>query len=236
MLIKTNHLIPLCLTIVVSMILIWYSPILIISAFAPSIAYLLYIWRKEKIEREPLLAVIITFSYGFILSTTIASILEIPITKFAKIIGIPMPVVTVIPVIEELAKFLGVYSVAQHRNLFNEIDDGIVYGASVGLGFSTLETVLYAFYSKNPLIVGLLRACCCTALHSASTAFCGWGYARYLLAGKSKAIFYASLTLAIILHAFHNFIAYLMEFRPSLIIFLIFIDITLFAFIISKVR
>ena len=144
--------------------------------------------------------------------------------------------ITLIPIVEELCKFIGVYIVSRYRTLFNEIDDGIVYGASVGLGFATLETILYALASKDPLAVGLLRASCCTAMHAASTAFTGWGYAFNIIGRRGSSIFIGTLIMAIILHSIHNYIASMLRFIPSLFAILIIIDMTIFIYITSHVE
>ncbi|RLE62031.1 MAG: hypothetical protein DRN53_04730, partial [Thermoprotei archaeon] len=133
---------PLYLFILIAAIVGLYRPVLIVAVFAPSIAYLIYVWRKEKIEREPLIAVLSAFSYGFTLSALLSIIMEIVFSR-ALLLDIVFSIIILAPIVEEVCKFLGVYIISRYRDLFNEVDDGIIYGASVGLGFSTLETILY---------------------------------------------------------------------------------------------
>ena len=129
---------------------IFFSPIFFAVTAIPGLAYLIYVWRKDRIEREPLFMVFAVFSYGFIVSALVSLIAETSLGELAE------PVMT-IPVVEELAKFIGVYLVSMRRTVFNELDDGIVYGAASGLGFATLEAIIYAFqgliYSAGLILI-----------------------------------------------------------------------------------
>ncbi|RLE87320.1 MAG: hypothetical protein DRJ49_06630 [Thermoprotei archaeon] len=226
---------PLYLFILIAAIVGLYRPVLIVAVFAPSIAYLIYVWRKEKIEREPLIAVLSAFSYGFTLSALLSIIMEIVFSR-ALSLDIVFSIIILAPIVEEVCKFLGVYIISRHRDLFNEVDDGIIYGASVGLGFSTLETILYTMIAHDPLTIGLLRASSCTAMHSASTALSGWGYAYSNITRKSRVVFVSSLIIAVLLHTTHNYIALRLEYLPMLMILLILLDIVVFLYITSHVE
>src|SRR5438105_3125703 len=61
----------------------------------------------------------------------------------------------VVAVIEELAKFFVVFTVAYPNRAFDEPMDGIVYGAAAALGFASFENVFYVL-DKGPLVL-LLR-------------------------------------------------------------------------------
>ncbi len=173
-----------------------FSPLFFVFTALPGLTYTLLVWRKEKVEREPLVAVFAIFSYGFVVSTLVALIMEVTFEPY-------MYSVLTVPIVEELAKLLGVYTISRHRSVFNELDDGIVYGASAGLGFATLESMIYSV--ENPVIVGLLRAISSTLGHAASSAVLGYGYAKYFFDGETKTA-YVCLALAILLHALHNFL------------------------------
>ena len=229
------RLVPLYLSILVAIIVSLYNPILIVAVFAPAITYLIYIWRKEKVEREPLIAVLSTFSYGFILSAILALLIEVKLHRLLSL-DLTMSVLFLAPITEEICKFLGVYIVSKNKELFNELDDGIVYGASVGLGFSTLETIMYTLVARDPLAVGLLRASSCTAMHSASTALSGWGYAFNSIARKGRIVFISTLIMAILLHVLHNYIALKLRELPVLMLLLIVFDIIVFLYITSRVE
>ena len=73
---QTIFLISACITLVIILLLAVSMPILTIAAITPHLAYLIYVWIKEEVEREPLAALFMVFSYGFIVSSTLAIIIE----------------------------------------------------------------------------------------------------------------------------------------------------------------
>lgn len=230
---KITIVVVMALTLIVSVFASYFSPILIVSVFAPSLSYLIYVWRKERIEREPLIGLLMAFSYGFVLCTFLALVVE---SFMATMISEVLLVVFIGPVIEEISKFIGVQGVAKLKKLFNEADDGIVYGASIGLGFATLETILYAFRSEEPMLIGLIRSISSTAGHSASTAIAGWGYALTVFSGYGPEIISKFLFIAIILHVLHNLLAVFAVMQPVLLFVTIILDLYAFYYITSKVK
>ncbi|MCS7366069.1 MAG: PrsW family intramembrane metalloprotease [archaeon GB-1867-035] len=230
---KITIAVTIALTLIVSVFASYISPILIVSVFAPSLAYLIFVWRKEKVEREPLIGLLMAFSYGFILCTFLALVVE---SFIATIISEVLLVVFIGPVIEEISKFMGVQSIAKLERLFNEVDDGIVYGASIGLGFATLETILYTFRGKEPLLIGVLRSISSTAGHSASSAIAGWGYALTMFGGHGPETASRFLFIAILLHVLHNLLAVFAIFQPVLLLAAIVLDLYTFYYITSRVE
>jgi len=229
-------------TITVIIYLAIEKPILIPSVITPHLAYLIYIWVKEKIEREPLLTVFMVFCYGFISSTFIAIILQmisgVIISSIFTLSYLMYRVVgslILAPVIEELAKFSGVCLVSRNKKIFNEIDDGIVYGASVGLGFSALETILYSLRGQEIneiIIIALLRVISSTLSHAASSALAGLGLALYMFKRRQS---YLPMFLigAMFLHFVHNFLVFGF---PFTLILMIIVDVLVFIKVVSMVK
>ena len=223
----------LILTLIIIVVIAFYNVLLVFTVLAFSFAYLIYIWRKEEIEREPFMGLIVAFSYGFANSTFLAIILS----YFAiELIGIStgdiFSIVVVAPLVEEFSKFIGLIIISNYRMLFNEIDDGIIYGASIGLGFSAYENLLYAMGTNEPIVIASLRSICCTAGHAASTAIIGYGYAKNIfLTDTTRLSLY--FILAILLHVMHNLLAAI---SPLMIPLIIIIDFTAFIKILSKVE
>ncbi|HDI74965.1 MAG TPA: PrsW family intramembrane metalloprotease, partial [Thermoprotei archaeon] len=166
---KISCIIVTLLTLIAFILSLIVSPLFFSVTVLPGLAYLIYVWLKDRIEREPLIMVFAVFSHGFIVSSILALILEVMLLSF-------LDVVTVVPVIEELAKFFGVFLASRWRRVFNEIDDGIVYGASSGLGFATLESILYSM-KGHFLTIGTLRAFSSTLSHATASALFGYYYA-----------------------------------------------------------
>lgn len=123
--------------------------------------------------------------------------------------GLLILVIFIAPVAEELAKGLGVLRVRSH---INEMEDGIVYGASAGLGFAATENLLYGAvaYVTEGLSASLaliaVRSFSSALLHASSTSAFGYGVARSRLSPQHKGLlpFYV---LAVFMHGSFNFFA-----------------------------
>ena len=120
----------------------------------------------------------------------------------------------VAPIVEESVKAIVlVFLFLVFRREFDNVLDGIVYGALVGLGFSFVENVLYLAGEGSEtgtdgmLQLWLLRAGLFGLNHSMFTAFTGaaLGFARSLPGGAVRGLV-ASLGLgtAMIMHGIHN--------------------------------
>lgn len=114
-------------------------------AIAPGLALAVYVYYRDKFEKEPLSILILSFILGMI-SVVPAVIAEfaldtLPIIKnyvfVQAFIGIALP--------EELSKLLFILVFAYRKNAFNEPYDGITYSVMVSMGFATLENVLYVW-------------------------------------------------------------------------------------------
>jgi protease PrsW len=117
-------------------------------ALAPGVAIMLYIYLKDKHEREPLTLLLISFLYG-VGSTFITLIFSAPlqyllILKEDNVFDQFIEAFFKVALVEEFSKFIFVRGILYPNKNFNEPFDGIVYGVMVSMGFATLENVLYA--------------------------------------------------------------------------------------------
>jgi RsiW-degrading membrane proteinase PrsW (M82 family) len=121
----------------------------------------------------------------------------------------------VAPPVEEFFKALGILIVFQQaRHEFDDVLDGIVYGAMAGFGFAMTENIIYFFRARDTAdvaswaIVVLGRSVAFGFNHAmfSSLAGVGCGLARYGRSRRQKAIWIgAGLGVAILAHAVHNF-------------------------------
>ncbi len=198
-------------------------------ALVPTIFYALFIWWLDRHEKEPLPLLLVAFFWGAVPAIIIALVLEL-------VIGIPLDQVitsdtgreltsasVVAPIVEEGVKglILVVLFLVFSRE-FDDVLDGVVYGAIVGLGFATVENVLYltsAAYDGVPAggapVVGnmvalwALRAGLFGLNHSMFTAFTGaaLGLARSLHGAARGLVPLLGLLAAMTFHAIHNFLS-----------------------------
>ncbi len=161
-----------------------------------------------------ILSLILAAVFGFLIAETgrflqrfyvrLAEVLETEVN-----IGFFILVVLIAPLAEELAKGLGVLRVRAH---INEMEDGIIYGASAGLGFAATENLLYgavAYLAEglgaSIMLIGI-RSFSSVLLHASATSAFGFGVAKSRLSPRGKGIF-AYYILAVFMHGTYNFFA-----------------------------
>jgi RsiW-degrading membrane proteinase PrsW (M82 family) len=131
------------------------------AACLPTTAFgLLVVRRLDRNEKEPWRLVLVAFAWGAIVATSMVIWGESLWTAIAQRVLVPGPGLDASTafsagLLEELAKGVAVLLLfLVMRNEFDDVVDGIVYGAAVGLGFNFLESVaymtnLYSIYSPD---------------------------------------------------------------------------------------
>jgi protease PrsW len=173
--------------------------------------WLWYFYRKDRYEPEPLSWVLLIYILG--------AAVTVPVALIEGVMGAVLPefliVVLVAPVVEELGKYLVVRKTVYESAEFDEPVDGIIYAAAAGLGFATLENVVYVFSALETSMVlalgtGLVRAVLSVPGHVLFSAM--WGYslgkARFIPKEKRPAVIAAGLMLAIVSHALFNLLLF----------------------------
>ena len=202
----------------------YFLLVLLISAFALPLVFLVWIRNTARYGREPWSTVLKTFAWGAVFSVIIAIVFSVilivtlgqiqPLTDFlAQRFQDPattvLGVLIVAPFVEEAAK--GV-SVTAGRRQTQSKTDGLVYGAAAGLGFSATENLFYGLaallvYGLGPsgsLIFIAVRSFSSSFLHASSTAVMGYGLAKTWLTRRRWA-FLPFYVVAVAMHATFNF-------------------------------
>jgi RsiW-degrading membrane proteinase PrsW (M82 family) len=157
--------------------------ILLALALAPGVAIILYIYLKDKHEREPAGLLLISFLYGLgsvLVTVTVSWPLDFLLHfeddnvahQFANAFFR-------VAFIEELSKFLFIRFILYYNRNFNEPFDGIVYAIMVGMGFATLENILYVF--QYGVGTGIVRMFTAVPAHATFAVLMGYylGIARF---------------------------------------------------------
>lgn len=184
---------------------------LFLLAIAPGAFWLWYFYNKDRYEPEPLSWILFIYLLGICVT--------IPVAIIEGVMGELLPefliVVMVAPIVEEAGKYLVVRKTVYESGEFDEPVDGIIYAAAAGLGFATLENVIYVFSALETSLVlalqtGLIRAVISVPGHVLFSAM--WGYslgkARFLPAEKRPMVIAAGLILAMASHALFNLLLF----------------------------
>ena len=195
--------------------------ILLLAAFVPSLVYLVWIRNTERFGREPYGRLLGVFLYGATVSVVVAVVLEMilmallntNIERVYQILGDNPSLSSLIlacviaPFVEELTKASGV---VRARKIMSDIEDGIVYGAAVGLGFAATENLLYESYSYFSdgasafVATAIVRSLSSALLHATTTSVVGLGISRRVRFGTSWLPYYLG---AVLIHGVFNFAA-----------------------------
>lgn len=188
--------------------------LLIIFAFLPPIIYTIWIRNTEKYHRERWISIFLCFFWGATIAIIAAVILEyilhfslIPSFKDPSILGL-ITVVIIAPIVEEFTKPLALRLKTVKKEL-DELEDGLIYGAVAGLGFSATENLVYGFTFLDVsllyfLVLIVIRSFGACLLHASATAWTGYGYGKYIMKQSTFLRILPYFFLAILVHALYN--------------------------------
>lgn len=166
---------------------------LLAIAIAPGIAICLFIYLKDKYNREPLGLMIVSFILGMV-AIIPAFILQVGLTKpVERLMGEGIYYVAVftyliVALSEEGSKFLALRYIPYRHKCFDDPFDGIVYAVMVSMGFATLENIGYVM--QHGLGTGLLRMFLSVPAHATFGVLMGYhtGLAKFDPANRRKHI------------------------------------------------
>ena len=190
--------------------------LLIFLSFLPPLLYTLWIRNTERCHREQWKPIFLCFLWGatiaVVASFILELILELPITYSLSHAEMAPFLATVViaPIIEEFTKPLAL-RLKSVRNALDELEDGLIYGAIAGLGFSATENLLYGYsFLSEGIVVFLVfmavRSFGGCLLHASATALTGYGYGKTVMKHSSLFRVLPYFILAIFLHGFYNFL------------------------------
>ena len=202
----------------------WIFSIVLLTIYVVPVA--LAIWALDLFEREPISLVLAAFLWGGVVATGLAittntafleALAKLAGPNFAQAWGAAI----VAPPVEETFKYLGVvmiYLVA--RTEIDDLFDGFVYGALIGLGFAAVENVQYFIQAVasagggdqvGPVLwMFLLRSLLVGAyMHVLWTGLTGLGFAYYVTQRhqpRQKRLLYAAglFVLGVVAHVIWN--------------------------------
>lgn len=177
--------------------------LLVAGALAPAIVLMIYIYKKDKSEKEPVRLLLLLFVLGAVSCYPAAGaerlVGEIIYDIFVGIRQATGADVTVlnyiykavdnvigIALVEEGAKLLVLYLITGKNKNFNSLFDGLIYSVFVSLGFAALENVNYALsYGWKTVAI---RAIVSVPGHMFFGVIMGYGYTMWHMAKKAQTV------------------------------------------------
>jgi RsiW-degrading membrane proteinase PrsW (M82 family) len=195
---------------------------IVLAAFVPSLLLMIVVKNTEKTNREPIGSTFGAFLRGATTSIILAVVIEYllvylllntDVLRMSELLGKHPELATLIlacviaPFTEELTKALGMLPYARRAK---ELEDGIVYGAAVGLGFAATENLLYessAYISGGvAVLIGtvIVRTISSALLHASASSITGYGLVHKKFTRNTWVTYYL---MAVLLHSVFNLAA-----------------------------
>ncbi len=177
-------------------------------ALAPSAAIILFIYLKDKHEREPVSLLLISFFYG-IFSTLITLVISLPVNMLIilranDVVDEFYAAFFKVALVEEFSKFFFVRFILFRNKHFNEPFDGIVYAVMVSMGFATLENVLYVF--EFGYETAILRMFTAVPAHATFGVLMGYFLGKAKFTHKKKILYsFVALLAATLFHGSYDY-------------------------------
>jgi len=195
--------------------------IAVLGAVIPTIVYVWFIWWLDRYEKEPAWLLAVSFLWGAVPAAILSAVLEMIVdasilaVSGEGLMGTLASVSVNAPLVEESAKGFALLGlVLLFRREFDDVLDGIVYGAMIGFGFALSEN-LFAYFlpilSQEGLEAGLTNIFLRTIVFGFNHAF--WtgvigaavAYARLARQWHRRLLApVAGWSAAVVLHGIHN--------------------------------
>jgi RsiW-degrading membrane proteinase PrsW (M82 family) len=184
-------------------------------AIAPGVAISAYIIFKDEYNREPRKHLIISFLLGA-LSIIPAMLLELPITFteqnsfFQSTLGNGLKAYLMVALPEEACKYFMLKKYAYRQPEYDEPFDGIVYAVMVGMGFATVENIMYVY--EYGVATGVVRMFLAVPAHATFAIIMGYfmGKAKFSQERETYLLL-AGLFWAVVFHGSYDFFLFLKD-------------------------
>lgn len=189
---------------------------LIAAAVIPALVLMIYIYRQDKLEKEPT-GLLVRLAVMGILSTFLAGFTE---SIGSDILGVFLEEDTtiynavfyfgIVALSEEGFKYYFLKKVTWNSPAFNCRFDGVVYAVFVALGFALFENILYVF--QFGLMTAAIRAVTAVPGHACDGVFMGawYGMAKQYDVqgrdGKCRSSLRLALIIPVLLHGVYDFL------------------------------
>ncbi|ARJ40175.1 peptidase [Sporosarcina ureae] len=181
--------------------------ILLTVAIAPALALFSYLYLRKQIAKEPSKTLFHAFIYGAIMTFPILFIQHVFEEEhvfhnefFRNVLFTSS--------LEEFFKWIIIFILVYKTIEFEDAYDGILYGASVSLGFATIENILYLL--SFGLNTAFLRALLPVSSHALFGVVMGYyfGKAKFSVASEKAKWIVIAFLAPLLLHILYNSILF----------------------------
>ncbi len=171
-----------------------HNVVLVAAALLPAVFLCIYVFKKDRAEKEPWWLLILLLASGVIICFPVATVSEW-LRKVETQIFLPFTTqmdgsnyldgwlfdlytavdkFIVVAMVEEGFKWLVLLAFTKKNKHFNSLFDGVIYSVFISLGFAGFENLLYTFeYGMETALVRMITA---VPIH----LFCGVSMGYYL--------------------------------------------------------
>ena len=194
---------------------------LLFISIAPVLIIALYIYIRDKYEKEPFICLLKALLSGILIVFPIVVLEKVLYSFFSgnsEIVRAAYNAFIVASFSEEGFKYLAFMILFWSNSNFNEKFDGIVYAVFISMGFAAIENILYVH--RGGYDVGYLRAITAVPAHALFGTVMGYhlGIARFYPERRINQLVLA-FSMPFIWHGVYDFL--LMGQRPVLLVIFI---------------
>ena len=186
---------------------------LLALSIAPGIAICLFIYFKDKYNKEPLWMLLVSFVLGMFstipaLIVQIGSGISLESLAGKGLVQVAIFAFLVVALSEEVSKYAMVRLFAFNKKAFDEPFDGIVYAVMVSMGFATLENIGYVY--QHGMATGIMRMFLSVPAHATFGVLMGYqmGLAKFDSTNRGIHLLLAIL-LPVLFHGLFDFFLFL---------------------------
>ncbi len=173
--------------------------VIMCTALIPTIIYTVYIRNIELYEREKWRWISVGFLWGAVIALpflyVLAGLFSSQFSREHEYYDLDNSISTVIliclvlPLIGEFIKIIGIFIV---KSQMDEVEDGLIYGGTIGLGFAAMANIFYMNqgfeWELRTLALLIIPSISTALLHASSTAIAGYGIAKRMVDSDNRSM------------------------------------------------
>ena len=191
---------------------------LLFVSLAPVLIIALYVYSRDKYEKEPLAVLLRAMLAGVAIVIPVVLIERFLSSAAPGTEGLAYAAYTAFAVAgftEEAFKYIAFILFFWNNRNFNEKFDGIVYSVYIALGFAAVENILYVF--TGGVGVGMVRAITAVPAHALFGIVMGYYFSKARFSANHRFLFLVlAFFMPFVFHGLYDFL--LMSQSPAMLV------------------